>query len=71
MNDAQGLDHRVRPVIDLFVERICEAGAQVHPCGPDDVDQTLAQVLGERRTAVTRRFPWSVPNPVSRRASTR
>jgi len=59
---------RVRAgLVDLFVERICDAGAQVHPCGPNDVEDTLAQVLGARHTAVPRRFQWPVPKEISRR----
>jgi L-lactate dehydrogenase complex protein LldG len=60
-------EHRVRPVVDLFVERARDDDAQVHFCGPDEVEDTLARALGGRHTAVPRRFPWPVPKEVSHR----
>jgi L-lactate dehydrogenase complex protein LldG len=55
----------VRPgVVDLFVERVEECEATVHRIGPDEVESTLSEVVGRRRTVVPRGFPWEVPTPV-------
>jgi len=68
------LDYRDTPpsvrleLLDLFVERALEDDAHVHVCGPDQVEETLAQVLAGRPTVVSRHFPWWVATPVSRHA---
>jgi L-lactate dehydrogenase complex protein LldG len=55
----------VRPgVVDLFVERVEECEATVHRVSADEVEETLAQLVGSRRTVVPRGFPWTVPKPV-------
>jgi L-lactate dehydrogenase complex protein LldG len=55
----------VRPgVVDLFVERLGECGAGIHQVAPDEVEDTLAEVTGNRRAVVPRGFPWAVPKPV-------
>lgn len=60
---------RARPVreelLELFVERAEDDHALVHRCGPDEVEDTLARLLGQRQTVVPDGFPWPVPNPVS------
>jgi L-lactate dehydrogenase complex protein LldG len=68
MKNAVAVEHRVKPgLVDLFVERAREDAAHVHVCGPDLVEETLAAVLAGRPTVVGRRFPWSLPKPVSHR----
>ena len=54
-------------MVDLFVERARDDEAEVHLCGRDNVEETLAALLAGRRTAIPRHFPWWVPKPVSRR----
>ena len=51
-------------LVDLFVERVEDYRASVHRCGPDEVEQVLAELLGERRTVVPDGFGWAVPRPV-------
>lgn len=66
MKDA--VQHRVKPgLVELFVERARDDEAHVHVCAPDHVEETLAEVLAGRPTVVGRRFPWSLPAPVSHR----
>lgn len=68
MKNAVEVQRHVKPgLVELFVERARDDDAHVHVCGPDRVEETLAQVLESRPTVVGRRFPWSLPTPVSHR----
>ena len=54
-----------KELLELFVLRAEEDSAWVHRCGPDQVEATLAGVLGECPTLVPDAFPWQVAHQVS------
>jgi L-lactate dehydrogenase complex protein LldG len=51
-------------VVDLFAERVADYRAQVVRCGPDEVEQTIADALGGRRALVPDGFDWHVEDAV-------
>jgi L-lactate dehydrogenase complex protein LldG len=51
-------------VVGLFAERVADYRARVVRCGPDEVEQTVAEALGGRRAVVPEGFDWHVADAV-------
>jgi L-lactate dehydrogenase complex protein LldG len=51
-------------LVDLFVERVEDYRAEVHRCAAGEVEDVLADLLGQRTTVVPEGFDWAVPQAV-------